>query len=506
MCNVVWCRNSHIPSNFGLKYTLSVLMLVVLCFCQAPDTLWSKILGGSNDDIGYCVRETSDLGYIIAGTTFSYGPGTPDSSNVYIVRTDMSGEIIWTEVYGGDFNDEAYSVRSTSDDGFIVVGYRDTLGTGVYEVWLLKLDYSGYATWTKTYGGTDIDIGREVEVTSDGGFVVVGETASFGAGGKDVWLLKCDVNGDTSWTKTYGTVNDEIGYSVKQTTDGGYIIAGKIYSTSELDWDMYLIKTDNTGEIEWTQVYGFQYEACGYSVDIGHNDSYVITGIANAYGGNNYAYTVNTDDMGYLDWERICGSLGAESYCVQTASAQGYVIAGYNIPLSGGLEFEIYIVRMDAEGDVQWSIFLNLSSEESAYHIQQTSDKGYIITGYVGSSKDIVLIRTQPDVVSVEELDNSDLLHCTSGFNVFPNPFTDYTELHLEMGDNTSAVHREHETMDISVYDVFGRKVRRLLVSQSCPCTWYGDDEHGQFLPSGVYFISLDDGHVRQSKKVIIRR
>jgi hypothetical protein len=168
-------------------------------------------------------------------------------NDVYLIKTNPSGDTQWTRTYGGDSADYGYSVQQTSDGGYIVAGWTASFGAGDHDVYLIKTNASGDTQWTRTYGGTSRDYANSVQQTSDGGYIVAGLTESFGAGGYDVYLIKTDASGDMRWTRTYGDTSDDEGNSVQQTSDGGYIVAGGTWFFGAWDWDVYLIKTDANG-------------------------------------------------------------------------------------------------------------------------------------------------------------------------------------------------------------------------------------------------------------------
>jgi len=203
------------------------------------NTLWTRTYGGSSDEKGYSAQLTSDGGYIIAGYTGSFGAGRSD---VYLLKTDSSGDTLWTRTCGGSDSDCGYSVQQTSDGGYIIAGETESFGAGDDDVYLVKTDSDGDTLWTRSYGGSGYDRGRSVQQTSDGGYIIAGYTNSFGAGNTDVWLLRTDSSGDTLWTRTYGEMPYDYGHSVELTSDGGYIIAGDTRSFGAGDYDVWLIK------------------------------------------------------------------------------------------------------------------------------------------------------------------------------------------------------------------------------------------------------------------------
>jgi hypothetical protein len=194
------------------------------------------------DDYGYSVRQTADYGYIIVGTTSRYGNG-----DIFLIKTGSDGATAWSQHIGGSAGDYGYSVQQTSDGGYIIAGTTFSYGSGAGDIYLVKTDAGGNQTWAKTFGGSSYEFGQSVQQTSDGGYIVVGSTASYGAGGSDVYLIKTDAGGNQEWYKTIGGSSDDSGGSVQQTADGGYIVTGYTKSSGAGDADVYLIKTDAEG-------------------------------------------------------------------------------------------------------------------------------------------------------------------------------------------------------------------------------------------------------------------
>jgi len=251
---------------------------------ENSDTLWTKTYGGSDIEYGLSVQQTLDRGYIVAGWTRPYDGW----SDVWLIKTNENGDTLWTKTFGGSTTDDAgYSVQQTTDDGYIVCGVTSS-SLGGLDVWLIKTDENGDTLWTKTFGGSSIDKGYSVQQTTDDGYIVSGRTGSFGASWADVWLIKTDENGDTLWTKTFGGSSADDGYSVQQTTDGGYIVCGTTGSFGAGGSDIWLIKTDENGDTLWTKTIGGSNYDKGYSVEQTTDRGYIVCGMTGSFGADNY--------------------------------------------------------------------------------------------------------------------------------------------------------------------------------------------------------------------------
>jgi hypothetical protein len=185
--------------------------------------------------------------------------------------------ITFQRTYGGRDYDEGSSVTQTADNGYIIAGRTESFGAGHADVYLVKTDANGDTVWTRTYGGTAYDLGHSVAQTADGGYIITGWTRSFGAGNYNVWLIKTDASGDTIWTRALGGTGYDYGHSVAQTANGGYVVAGHTNSFG-VGRDIWLIKTDPSGDTTWTHTYGGTDYDCGYSVAQTTDGGYVIVG------------------------------------------------------------------------------------------------------------------------------------------------------------------------------------------------------------------------------------
>jgi len=335
------------------------------------------------DDWAYFGQQTSDEGYILVGMTSSFGAGGFD---YYLIKTDANGDTLWTRVYGGSGNDKGYYVQQTSDGGYIVAGYTNSFGAGSYDIWLIKTDASGDSLWSRTYGGSGSDICKYAQQTSDGGYVVAGGTDSFGAGSKDFWLLKTDADGNMLWNRTYGGSSYEDFYAAHCTSDGGYIVTG--WSSSfGVNTDAWVVRTDANGDSLWARTYGGDGWDAFYSVQETSDGGYVMGGQSNSFPGpGSYDFwVVRTDADGNSLWSNIYGGELAE-YCrsVDETFDGGYALIGYTQSFGAG-SWDLWLVKTDPDGDSLWSRTFGGIGSDCCLAGQQTTDGGYILAAYTGS-------------------------------------------------------------------------------------------------------------------------
>lgn len=245
------------------------------------DTLWTKTFGGSEYDGGLYVQQTNDGGFIITGNVYSLGAG---ASDVWIIKTDASGDTLWTKVYGGILSDGGLAIRQLSDNGYIVMADTRNRGAGSGDFWLMRTDASGNTLWTRTFGGSDLDNSASFDQTTDNGFILAGRTYSLGTNSYNAWLIKTDATGDTLWTKIFGGSGEERFSDVQQTADEGYIMTGLTQTYGAGLSDLWLIKTDALGDTLWTKTLGGSEKDRGHSVRQIWDGGYIITGYTFSYG------------------------------------------------------------------------------------------------------------------------------------------------------------------------------------------------------------------------------
>ena len=293
-----------------LLQVLAVGLLVLLPGCSDDENgptggdngqsvvTFEKTFGGTGFELGTSVVQTNDGGYVVAGYTDSFGAGGFD---VYLIKTDAAGDTLWTRTYGGANSDHGTSVVQANDGGYFVAGYTESFGAGEADVYLIRTDAAGDTLWTRTFGGAESDYGHSLVQTDDGGCAIAGRTESFGSGGTDFYLIKTDASGDTLWTKTFGGTDRDSGFSVVQTADGGYVVAGLTESFGAGRADVYLIKTDASGDTLWSRTYGLTGSEWGFSVIQTNDGGYVVAGeTASSGAGGSDVYLLKLDADGNL--------------------------------------------------------------------------------------------------------------------------------------------------------------------------------------------------------------
>ncbi len=317
---------------------------------DAGNVAWTRRFAVGEVDRGLSVELTTDGGYIIAGSTWGWGKG---KSDVCFVRSDADGHEVWSRTFGGKDREQSYSVKQTSDGGYIIAGQTASFGTGNYDIYLIKTDIDGELLWSKTFGGHNRDCAYSVQQTIAGGYIIAGETDSFGSGDYDVYLIKTDAKGNEIWSSIYGSKYRDYGRSVVQTIDGGFLVAGSTWRSGSGYSDIFLLKTDGNGKELWTKSFGGKYNDNGYAVQMTTDGGYIIAGNTRRFRktGNCDVYLVKTDGNGNLVWEQTFGGEDFDSgYSVQQTRAGGYIVSGETN--SFGLKSSsVYLVKTDANGN-----------------------------------------------------------------------------------------------------------------------------------------------------------
>ena len=413
--------------------SLIILVMLSVQLFGGIKVLWQKAVGGFRNDVAYSIYQTRDGGYIVAGWTESRDKnisGYHGDKDFWIVKLDKNGNIQWQRALGGTKEDEARSIQQTSDGGYIVAGWTfsndgNVSGNhGGSDFWIIKLDRSGNIQWQKTLGGSENDYAYSIQQTSDGGYIVVGYTTSndedvsgnhgersfWGWWPEDAWIVKLDSKGNIQWQRSLGGSDDDAAYSVQQTSDGGYIVAGCTSSNDgdvnvlekHLKADIWIIKLDKKGNLQWQRILGGSSDECPNAILQTQDGGYVIAGHTFSKDGDVYgfhkgvfsgdAWIVKLDKRGNTQWQKTLGGFDSdEAYSVLQTPDGGYIIAGYTCSSNGDVSEnhggdDFWIVKLNKNERIEWQKTLGGSDDEEAYSIQRTTDGGYVVAGYTESN------------------------------------------------------------------------------------------------------------------------
>jgi len=389
------------------KHNMKRIILAALFFLTFTSFMnlyaqWARIYGGESGDYAYSIQQTSDGEYIVAGTSNSFGDYQGD---FWVLKLTSSGDIEWEKTYGGSeaqySSDIAYSIQQTSDGGYIVAGSNESFNADPYDssadFWVLKLTSSGDIEWQKTYGGDYGDTAYSIQQTSDGGYIVAGELMSTGVGSlTDLWILKLFSTGEIEWQKTYGGDYNRAS-SIQQTSDGGYIVAG-LHTLSGI----WILKLFSTGEIEWQKTYGGSY---ANSVQQTIDGGYIVAGNTNSFGaGEGDFWVLKLFSNGDIEWQKAYGGSDADrAQSIQQTSDGGYIVAGKTLSFGAG-GWDIWVLKFSPSGDIEWEKTYggsdSLARHDIGHSIQEKEEGGYIVAGYTecfgGESSDFLILNLSP--------------------------------------------------------------------------------------------------------------
>ena len=294
--------------------------------------------------------------------------------SVFVVSVEASSTT-WSRTYGGNDTDSAETVIQTSDGGYVIVGQTQSFGAELGDLWLVKTNSSGITEWVRIYGGEGLDVAYSVVETTDGGYALAGLTCSFGAGLADFWLIKTGASGNMEWNRTYGGTGDDSARSLCVTSDGGYAIAGFTNSFDADHYDFWLIKTDAFGNMEWNRTYGGTGVDEAFSLVATSDGGYAIAGFTDSFGAGYYDFwLVKTDVFGNMEWNQTYGGeFSDRAYSLVATSDGGYAIAGVTL-------FDFWLVKTDESRNVEWS-HTSGDGAETARSVVETSDGGFVLAG-----------------------------------------------------------------------------------------------------------------------------
>ena len=526
---------------------LILCLFVAITINSKAQITFNEAIGGPSTDQAISAEVTTDGGYIIVGWTKSFGAGDWD---IYLVKTNSTGTIEWSKTYGGPGEEVDCFVHQTYDGGYIITARTTSFNVASADVYLIKTNVTGDIIWTKTVGGSSWDEGHSNFQTQDSGYVHVGFTQSFGAGNHECYLIRSDKNGSTLWTKSFGGAGVDNGHLVIQAIDGGYIFLGETNSFGAGGFDYYLVKTDTSGNFEWSKTYGGAGDDHGWDIKVTNDSCYILAGYTNSFGaGGNDVFLIKINRNGDIIWSRTYGnSLDETGLAIRQTIDGGFVVAGESSAI-GSDSADVYIVKLDKDGIPEWASTFGGNGDDGSQSIQQTADKGYFISGYTNSfgqgDWDFYLIKTDssghtatcnlgrpevllsnvtnltmvadpPTQVGTGGVTGTPITIVNSGgvaafcsvytsvenitseneINIYPNPFTSQT---------TISFSSEQKNTTIKIMDVLGNEILKQVQNYGRSVTL---DMSGY--AKGIYFVQITTsaGSVNENvvnKKVVVQ-
>ncbi|MES2701785.1 MAG: T9SS type A sorting domain-containing protein [Bacteroidota bacterium] len=493
-----------------MKHFCYLVLITVFITCtfnvlgqHAPSISWDTHLGGTGSDYLYCVRQTPDGGYILAGSSNSVNgdvTGAHGANDAWVVKLSATGAVQWKKAFGGSSDDMAMSIEPTWDGGYIFAGSTqspdgDVVGIHAdWDYWIVKLSDTGGIQWQQTLGGSLADLGQSVKQTADSGYIVAGCSKSADGdvtaphGGYDYWVMRLSRTGSLLWQRSFGGTGDDYAVSVQQAADGGFIVAGDTYSADgdvtahHGNDDYWMVKLSAAGSMQWQRALGGTGSDYAQSVVVAADGGYVVAGgsnsadgdITDARGSGDY-WVAKLSTTGTLLWQHSLGGPGIDAANnIATTSDGGYLLMGYCGANGGDITGfhgtnDYWAVKISASGTAEWQNCLGTLPVEVGWCGVQTSDSGFMVAGYSVSDSAqawvVKLSKPTPEVVSATAI---------AGISITPNPATDIitvtgvlpASIHI-YNSLGQLVHNGHDTGHIAISTLLpGLYFARLLNSE----------------------------------------
>ena len=440
-----------------------------------PDSLWMKTFGEGGDDNGRGICAAHDNGFIITGTTTSYGAGLYD---VFVAKVDENGDSIWFKNFGGPYVDSGYSVIKTNDGGYIVAGKFQHYTGNQPDIYLLKINETGDTMWTKIIGGAGLDIAYDICQTFDGGYIITGNMEAVPGNNTDLFLLKIDSLGNEQWSRTFGGSTPDRGDCVKQTPDGGYIVVG------DVNYEYYLLKTDSLGNEEWSRII---VDAASSSIDLTYDGGFIVCG---GYHGPPI-FLKKYNSQGDEIWTYYHTGMHGGRYVRETED-YGFVTCGStDTPVN---DRQMYLFKTDSTGQFEWELNFGGPYYDSARELAIDNERNF---GLVGVHEDPVLRNGYIALLYVGWETGVKYRYSTipvnyHNFKVFPNPFNNsfIIEFPVSITNDTN----------IHFYDVTGRTITPNIVTFNNHA--FMVNYNNSHFSTGIYFFEIHNGDEIYSGKV----
>ena len=474
-------------------------LLLVAVACGSPlvaQTLrWTHTYGGPGQDGGESMVLGGDGGLVIAGftsaTPFAY-------KDVFILKTSAGGDSLWSRTYSPGMNDIARAIRRTTDGGYIIAGMTE-VNPQTFDPFLIKTDSMGVLQWQRQYdfGFGDDDRGHGVWQTTDGGYIVVGQTWLVHGlfGNYDMYVIKTDAGGNVQWTRIFYREEEggDVALAVQQLADGGYIIGG---FTQSSEWASYVVRTDSSGDSLWTRIYPGAWQSECYDIQAAPGGGFVLTGTESSFDTDTDLLLMKLDAQGGMVWKKIHGTVDADQgESFEQLEDGGYIVAGMSANGTSG--YDVYVVRTDSSGDTVWTRTVGGLGDDRSFSVVRTAPGSYVVTGWSWSFGqgvgDVYLLEFGDSPLMVRE--NSAYPEALVLHPNYPNPFNPATTIEFRIA--------EFGWVTLRVYDVLGREIATLVDGEKAPGRHTVEfDATG--LPSGTYLACIRSGNAQRTGRLVL--
>ena len=479
-----------------MQYQLPLLFacFFVSTLSAQPAIEWQKALGGSSVELSSSIMQTSDGGYITAGSSYSNDgnvSGNHGNSDFWVVKLNSTGAIQWQKSLGGSKEDFARSVQQTSDGGYILAGHTrsndgDVSGndSDLGDFWVVKISNTGVLQWQKSIGGPEAEDAYSIQQTNDGGYIVAGITGSTDNHGLfDAWVVKLDNIGTVQWQKALGGTDYDYAYSIRQTSDGGYIMAGYTQSNNgdvsgnHGKADYWIVKLNASGEIQWQKTLGGTEDEYAFSIQQTSDGGFAVVGftlsnngeVSGNHGATDF-WALKLNNSGNIQWQKTLGGSSTDNaHAIVQTNDGGYLIAGTTSSDDGDVtghhigSNDAWIVKLNNSGQIKSQKALGGGMVDGAFSIGQTNDGGYILAGETGSNDgdvsgfhggftDCWVVKLFPESVGT-----NNPIAPMGGLEIFPNPSNQFVFLKTPS---------ESLSMTVLITDPLGRKISTLTIAK----------------------------------------
>ncbi|MCB0464665.1 MAG: T9SS type A sorting domain-containing protein [Aequorivita sp.] len=516
---------------------LALLLITISLYAQDPNILWQRTIGGNLEEYFYDLKQTPDGGYILGGASGSDISGDKtDASNgffdIWIVKTDVDGNIEWQNSIGGNDSDEINALELTSDGGYIIAGFSSSNisgdksedSKGLIDYWIVKLDAFGNVEWDKTIGGADIDWDTNIIVSAEGYYIcgdswsnISGDKAENAIGEDDYWFLKLDLSGNIVWQKTIGGSSHDVFTTMTSTSEGDIILGGSSDSNISGDktenskggYDFWIVKLDSSGDIVWDKTIGGSGTDVLNSIVQTLDNGFLLSGRSssdisgdkteNSEGESDF-WIVKLASNGTIEWQNTIGGNDIDqAYSANQTSDGGYIIGGFSRSAISGDKtengqgnFDCWLVKINNVGIIEWQNTIGGSEIDGITSVIQSSDGNYILGG-----------NSQSDI-SGDKSENSRggqdywIIKHAHTLGLEENSYTEAITLYPNPAKNTLHLNTQDKTIDqVNIYTMTGSKVLQLDVNTVSPTVDVSS------LASGVYYVQLYSGKNVALKKFV---